>query len=570
MKTMATNRPVLRVVNMGPYEKDIGRALGEIATKTVIRRIWKKDWTVWGAEPKEIFDRLGWLTAAHDIEQGIPAMETAVREVREAGYEQAFVLGMGGSSLAPEVFSRIFKTVPGYLDLEILDSTDPSAVLRVQKKLDVKRTLFIVSSKSGTTVETNAFLNIFYKQTLEKLGEKRAGDHFTAITDPGTPLAGLARKYGFRGIFLANPELGGRFSVFSPFGLFPAALKGVDLSKILQSALEMVRLSQIPSASPENPGAYLGAILGALALAGRDKATFILSPKLKSFGLWLEQLLAESTGKNGKGILPVLEEDIAPRAIYGKDRVFILLGGQGSPSRKKALNELIKSNFPLVMIPVPKLYSLGGQFFLWAMATAVAGFILKVNPFDQPNVDASKKKTQEFLRSYKESGMVPQPRPSLVQDGISVFGESPAGDLRSAFQSFLNLSRPGDYISIQAFLSPGARIAGALEKLRRCVRNRTGLAVTWGFGPQFLHSTGQIHKGDGGNGLFIQLTADDAEDLFIPDRPDSSSASLSFGVLKAAQAWGDWGALKNAGRRVIRLHLGKELMSGLKKIIALV
>jgi glucose-6-phosphate isomerase len=570
MKNMAEKRPILQVFNTEPYKKDIDRALEEIATDQVIQRIWKKDWTVWSAEPKEISDRLGWLTAAHDIEKEVQNLERAVQEVREAGYRRAFVLGMGGSSLAPAVFSQIFRTVKGYLNLEILDSTAPSAVLGIQRKLDIKRTLFIVSSKSGTTVETNSFLNVFLNRTLEKLGEKEAGAHFVAITDPATPLAALAQQYRFRSTFFANPDLGGRFSVFSPFGLFPAALKGIDLLKILRDAQEMARLSQDPSSSPANPGVYLGAVLGALALAGRDKATFVLSPRLKSFGLWLEQLLAESTGKDGKGILPVIEEDVAPRAIYGEDRVFISLGRPGSPSQERALNGLIKANFPVVIIPLPKLYSLGGQFFLWAMATAVAGFLLKVNPFDQPNVDASKRKAKEFLKSYKDRGMFPQPQPSLVQDGLSVFAGFPAADLKKAFQGFLNLSRPGDYISIQAFLGPEARIGGALEKLRRHLRNRTGLAVTWGFGPQFLHSTGQIHKGDGGNGLFIQFTADDVEDVFIPDRPDSSSASLSFGVLKAAQAWGDWEALKDAGRKVIRFHLGKDWLKGLKKINSLV
>ncbi len=482
-----------------------------------------------------------------------------LKQVRKAGYTRAVVLGMGGSVLPAEVFSRVFKTAPGYLEVESLATTDPQAILNLQKKLSPRKTLFVASSKSGTTVETSSLLSFFFTWVRARLGNEEAGAHFVAITDPETPLSSLALKHRFRATLLANPQIGGRFSVFSPFGLFPAALKGISLEAILRSAEETVRISGNPRAQ-DNPGVYLGTILAVLARAGRDKATLSFSHSLRGFAPWLEQLLAESTGKNGLGIVPVIEDDIAPVESYGSDRFFIFFDRGSGKSRESKLKSLLEAHFPVLSFSVPDCQSLGGQFFLWAMATAVAGYKLGINPFDQPDVEASKIRAREFLESRAERRGRFKERPQLKAAAAS----------KDDLLAFLSSASPGDYIAIQAFLEPQPQIIALLRRLQKRLRDKTRLAVTWGFGPQFLHTTGQLHKGDGGNGLFIQLTGKDIRDIPIPEGLEAPMSCLSFSDLKKAQAWGDWAALKESGRRVLRVDLGRDHLGGLKKMIGFI
>ena len=558
------------MTNLRLDKEEIDAALSALSKEKIVERIWKKDWTVWKNEPKEIANRLGWLTSPDEAWKALPGIDRFVREVRRDRYTQALLLGMGGSSLAPLVLSSTFKTRPGCLDVVVLDSTAPAAVLEVSRRHDPAKTLFIVSSKSGTTAETLSFLNFFWNRTAECPGENRPGEHFIAITDDGTPLAEEARRLRFRSLFLGDPDVGGRFSALSVFGLIPGSLKGINLRLILKSAEEMARRCRETADVWANPGAYLGAILGVMAQKGKDKVTFFLSPRLAALGTWLEQLIAESTGKQGQGLVPVEGERPGSPRVYGPDRFFIQIKMRSDVSNESALQRLNRAGFPVLSLNVPSAGYLGGQFFLWEFATAVAGHILGLNPFDQPNVDLSKKKTQGFLETYREKGILPEEKPRLVEDGIRLFSEAKVSTLAEGLKNLLDQARPGDYIAIQAFLSPEAPTTQALQKLRTLLRDKTGLAVTVGYGPRFLHSTGQLHKGDSGGGVFIQVTAGDSHDLAIPDAPGASRSSLTFGILKAAQAKGDYEALKSAGRRIIRFHLSREAEKGLARIMTAV
>ncbi len=414
---------------------------------------------------------------------------------------------MGGSSLAPELFARTFGPQPGYLELEVLDSTDPGAVLSQDAKDDYAHTLFIVSTKSGGTEETLSFFKYFYQQTMRSLGAAKTGEHFIAITDPGSKLVDIAQSLDFRSVFLNDPNIGGRYSALSYFGLVPAALAGVDLRRLLDNARQMASACRSNRRLDENPAAWLGAILGSLARQGRDKVTFILSPRLTSFGEWVEQLIAESSGKQGTGILPVVGEALTAPHLYGADRLFVSLSLAGESGDQAALDELQAAGHPVVRMEIEDVYDLGGQFFLWELATAIAGYFLEINPFDQPNVESAKVLARQMVAAYKSSGALPEQPVTLHSDGISVYADQPAGSLSEALEQFLGGAQPGNYIAIQAFLQPEEATSQALQNLRRSLQARTRLATTLGYGPRFLHSTGQLHKGDGGNGLFIQLTA---------------------------------------------------------------
>jgi len=560
---------MIEAANTEEYEKSIEEALAALSKEKIIPRIWEKDWTVWKNDPREIATRLGWLTSPQTMEKDLPGITRIVQELRRKRLTHALLLGMGGSSLAPLVLATVFKTAKGYLELGILDSTDPAAVLHFRNKLNPAQTLFIVSSKSGTTVETNSFFKFFWNWIAESKGQDRAGEHFMAITDSGTPLEDLAKRFRFGSVFLGDPKIGGRFSALSSFGLVPAALKGVKIKKILMAAREMADLCREQTDLRANPGAHLGAILGILAKRGRDKLTFLLSPQLQSFGLWLEQLIAESTGKEGKGILPVEGEPMGSARAYGQDRLFVYLRERGDNSNEALVERLKKAGFPVLRMTFPGIHHLGSQFFLWEFATAVAGIFFGINPFDQPNVESAKKKTREILEIYRRKGAFPAEKPAFQANGVSLFADIQAQSLGGCLKAFLDQARPGDYASIQAFLAPQRETTAALQKLRAHLRNRTRLATTVGYGPRFLHSTGQLHKGDRGNGLFIQITADDEKDAPIPDEPGSSRSTISFGVLKAAQARGDFEALKSSGRRIIRFHVKKDAKPGLEKIMKL-
>ena len=547
------------------------RAAEEVARKTlaagrVVERIRRKDHTVWKFEPAEIANRLGWLDSPQAMQKRLSEIAAVVEGVRADGFNFALLLGMGGSSLAPEVFWKVFGAADGFLDLAVLDSTDPGAVLAFAERLDLGRTLFIVSTKSGGTVETFSFMKYFYNLVAENLGEA-AGKHFLAITDPGSALSDLARKHHFRHTFLNDPEIGGRYSALSCFGLVPAALIGMDVGLLLERAAAVADF-EFANKHEDMSGAALGALLGEFAAQGRDKLTFVFSPQFAAFGDWVEQLLAESLGKEGEGILPVVGEEIGPPAVYGGDRLFCSIRLTGDAAGEEQLNTLAGAGHPVVGIELADPFDLGGQCFFWEMATAVAGWRLAINPFDQPDVEAAKVLARKMIAEYREKGSMPPETPSLKASDLSVYGVVTAGKPEDVLTVFLAQAKPDAYAALQAYLTPSPGMDEALQRLRMRIRNRFHLVTTVGYGPRFLHSTGQLHKGDAGRGLFIQLTADDPLDAPIPDELGRPESALTFGVLKQAQVFGDRQALLNAGRRALRIHLHGDPAGGIARLTA--
>jgi transaldolase/glucose-6-phosphate isomerase len=547
--------------SLGAYQARVDAALAEMARERILARIWAHDHTVWKPDPTEISNRLGWLHSAEAMLDDSPRLERLTEAVRTDGYTRALLMGMGGSSLAPDVLSKTF--VASGLDLAVLDSTDPGEVLAQAERLDPTRTLFIVATKSGGTVETLSFFKFFYNRAAEILGADKVGEHFVAITDPGSSLADLAARLHFRETFLNDPNIGGRYSALSYFGLVPAALIGVDVPRLLDRARSAAHECE---PADENPCAWLGAVMGELAKTGRDKVTLIASPQVASFGDWVEQLVAESTGKEGRGILPVVGEPLGPPEVYGDDRLFVHLRLDGDETHATALAALEAAGHPLVRLRLRDLADLGTQFFTWEMATAIAGQRLGINPFNQPNVEAAKALARRMVAEYTATGALPTETPALSGDGIAVYGDVKAASPADALIAFLGQAQPGAYVALQAYLQPTDETDAALAALRVRLRDRLRLATTVGYGPRFLHSTGQLHKGDAGRGLFIQFTADDPRDAPIPDEAGSSDSSITFGVLKAAQAMGDGQALRDAGRRVIRFHLGADVVGRLQTL----
>lgn len=533
---------------LGQYTPAVETALAEMSDQRIMDRIWSHDHTLWGPEPEGIADRLGWLDSPQEMVNKVGELEALAAAVHAAGYTQVLLLGMGGSSLAPEVLSKVF----GDGSLQVLDSTDPGAVLAHANRLDRARTLFIVATKSGGTVETLSFFRFFYNWSAAPKAAAAAGGHFVAITDPGSALEEMAGRYQFRATFCSDPNIGGRNSVLSYFGLVPAALIGVDLPRLLERALGM-RSRCGPDVPPaENPAAQLGAIMGDLARGGRDKLTLVPSPTIASFAYWVEQLVAESTGKDGVGILPIEGEPLGRPAVYSEDRLFVQLELEGEDAQGAALRALQEAGHPVVRLRLRDRHDLGEQFFLWELATAVTSHRLGVNSFNQPNVEAAKRLARQMAAEYRETGNLP----SVESAPLTA----------ETLRAFLASARPGDYIALQAYVQPTSETDAALLALRTALRDRFKLATTVGYGPRFLHSTGQLHKGDAGKGLFVQFTADDAQDVAIPDQAGAADSSMTFGALKAAQALGDRQALLEAGRRVIRFHLGSEVAAGLERL----
>jgi glucose-6-phosphate isomerase len=552
--------------HLGQYWGSVEVAIDEIARDNIIERIWKHDHTVWSPSPDEITNRLGWLHIARTMRENVPCLERLVQDVRADGYTHVLLLGMGGSSLAPQVFSQVFGGEGG-LDLAVLDSTDPGAVLAEARRIDLARTLFIVSSKSGGTAETLSFFKHFYSHGVEELGSDGAGEHFVAITDQGTKLASLARALDFRAVFINDPNIGGRYSALSFFGLVPAALVGVDVTRLLDRALAMAE-SCGPSVVPrENASAQLGAILGQLARSGRDKVSFITSDRIAIFGDWVEQLIAESTGKSGTGILPVVREPLGAPEVYGDDRLFVYLQLDGDDTYDEWTQGLDTVGPPVVRITLRDTYDLGGQIFLWELATAVVGHRLGIHPFNQPNVEAAKVQARSMIAQYQQTGELPQ------MDSAPISAEVLKRHLEQPHAGAPSPYSKRGYIALQAFVEPTPETTAALQALRVRLRDRYRMAVTAGYGPRFLHSTGQLHKGDAGNGLFVQFTSDSFPDAPIPDEPGPTAnetrrhPSMTFGVLKMAQALGDRRALEDAGRRVISIHLGEDVLEGLETLM---
>ena len=554
--------------SLGAYQDAVDTALAEIRGQRVMARIWDHDHTVWKPEPKEITNRLGWLHIAETMGDEVQRLQEFADAVRADGYTHVLLLGMGGSSLAPEVFRKTFGVQKGYLDLTVLDSTDPAAVAAHAERLDPQRALFIVSTKSGTTVETLSFFKFFYNWTSDAIGAQRAGDRFIAITDPGSSLVDIAERQHFREIFLNDPNIGGRYAALSYVGLVPAALMGMDIALLLNRATAMAAHCETSSSPRQDDtiAARLGAVLGALAKVGRDKVTLVASTEITSFGDWLEQLLAESSGKEGKGIIPVVGEPLGSPEKYGEDRLFVNFLLNGDDTYDAALTKLEKAGHPIIRITLHDQYDLGAQCFLWEMAVAVACHRLGINPFNQPNVEAAKARARQAVDEYTRRGILPTDTPILADGDIAVYGAVKGDNAGTVLVNFLSRAEPGAYVAIQAYVQPIPEIEAALQGLRTKVRDRFRLATTLGYGPRFLHSTGQLHKGDGGHGLFVQITADDATDIPVPDKAGSPDSSLTFGVLKTAQAHGDQQALLDAGRRVIRFHLGGDVVKGLKAL----
>jgi glucose-6-phosphate isomerase len=485
------------------------------AEADVVARIWAKDHTVWRPEPAEITDRLGWLGVHEEMRAHLDDVRKFARGCWADGFRTAVLAGMGGSSLAPEVFRSTFGVGPDGLDLIVLDTTHPDQILDVERSLDLDRTLFVISSKSGTTIETRSHFAHFWDRFPK-------GSSYIAITDPGTPLVTLAEEHGFRRVFSNPPDIGGRYSALSYFGLVPAALVGADTQRLTSSASEMSRACRAENEPSENPGLRLGAALGEAALAGRDKLSFVLPPETSSLGMWIEQLIAESTGKEGKGIVPIEGASLGPPGVYGNDRLFAAAGDAGGP----ILEWLGRAGHPIERISPSGREHLGSQMFLWEFATAVAGAVLGIHPFDQPDVQSAKDATAKLLAA----------------------GELPRVD-RGDLSAILEVASPPRYLAIQAYLPRTAEIRERLTAIRERIRDQTRVATTVGFGPRFLHSTGQLHKGGPPTGLFVQVVDQPASDVPIPDEP------YTFGALLAAQAAGDLQALRDRGRPVARVDL---------------
>ncbi|HXE30697.1 MAG TPA: bifunctional transaldolase/phosoglucose isomerase [Terriglobales bacterium] len=510
--------------------------------------------TLWSPAPavqSKIADRLGWLTVLDAMRAAVPQLEAFRRGCQDAGYTDAVVLGMGGSSLAPDVFSEVFDHETG-LNVHVLDTTDPDQILHLERQLKLAHTLFLVSSKSGGTIEPNSLFAYFWSQ----LGD---GAHYAAITDAGTSLEKLARDHKFRHVFTNPGDIGGRYSALSYFGLVPAALQGVDVARLLDGATEMALACSPATPLDQNPGVVLGAALGAWANAGRDKLTFVPHPEIQSLGWWLEQLIAESTGKNGKGIVPVAGETLGDPSVYGADRVFAQIGvGPATPALESAMTALA-ATAPVVRIQLRDRYDLGREFFRWEFATAVAGQVLQINPFDEPNVQESKDNTVRVLGEYLKGGPAAAgftTAPNAHLDGMGVF--TPAGDLRA----WLTAIRPGDYVAVMAYLERSPEIEVELEALRNELRDRLRVATTLGFGPRFLHSTGQLHKGGANSGVFLQITGAPAAHCPIPGQ------KYDFAALLAAQAMGDYQSLLQHQRRLARVDVGTRPLDGIKQLQA--
>ena len=532
-------------VNLGGLHGTVEAALHEMALTRLVTRLWSKDHQLWKPEPTEIANRLGWLTVAEQLCEKVGPLQAFVQAVRNVGFRDVVLLGMGGSSLGPEVFRRAFGSARGFPRLWVLDSTVPGFIRQVTKAINPSKTLFILASKSGGTIEVMS-LYAHFSGLVAKARKNQGGAQFVAITDPGTSLGALAHERGFRITFTNPPDIGGRYSVLSYFGLVPAALMGLDVSMLLNRGIEMAQACRPGIPPDQNPGAYLGAVMGILGRSGRDKVTIVASPRINSFGLWAEQLLAESTGKEGKGLIPVAQEPLAPPEAYGNDRLFVYLRLEGDANAEsdKHVKALERAGQPVVQLMLRDTYDLAGEFFRWEFATAIAGHYLGIHPFDQPNVQESKENTARVLDYVKAHGKLP-----------------PNDAPESGVDMLLSQAGPGRYLAILAYLTPSAQSDAAIKVLRKTLLTKHHLTTTAGYGPRYLHSTGQLHKGGPNSGLFLQLIEDMKPDIAIPGQP------YSFGLLAQAQAVGDYQSLQARHRAVVRVRVGSRPVQALKKVL---
>lgn len=545
-------------------EADVNASLADWKKNGKVKRLWQGDPSLWSGADEGKW--LGWLHIVEEQQAAIDALKEIGSDIKQAKFKDALLLGMGGSSLCPEVLRLTFGTTSGYPNLHVLDSTDPAQIKATEEKVDLASVICIVSSKSGSTLEPNIYKQYFFDRVKSKVGEKEVGNRFIAITDPSSKMQRVAEKDKFRKICMGVPSIGGRYSALSNFGMVPAAVMGLDVPKFLKSAQEMVKACGPESDAPENPGVILGNILGIAANHGRDKLTIVTSPGIFDLGAWLEQLVAESTGKSGTGIIPVDRETVAKPGAYGEDRVFAYLRLQSEPDKEQsaAMDALAKAGHPVVRIVLPDTYTLGQEFFRWEVATAVAGAIIGINAFNQPDVEASKVETRKLTSEYETSGKLPPEFPFFSGDGVKLYADQKdtaalkgAATFAGHLKNHLERIGPGDYFGLLAYITMNDANQGLLQKMRLAVRDKKRVATVLGFGPRFLHSTGQAYKGGPNKGVFLQITCDDALDILVPQQ------RYTFGVVKAAQARGDFAVLAERGRRALRVHLGKDLAGGL-------
>ena len=550
--------------------KAIERSSEDWRASGKVRRIWHKDRTIWTGDDEDKW--LGWLSSAEQAD--IADYEDFARRVKGQKFTDAVVLGMGGSSLAPEVLAATFSKASGFPKLRVLDSTDPAQVRAMEKAVNLAKTLFIVSSKSGSTTEPNALKDYFYDRVSKTIGAAKAGHRFIAVTDPGSSLQTVAAAQGFARIFYGEPTIGGRYSVLSPFGLVPAAAAGIDVRALIGEALLMVRSCGADVPPQENPGVQLGLAMGLAGLEGRDKVTILCSTKVADFGAWAEQLIAESTGKEGKGLIPIDGEPLGDVAVYGDDRFFIDIRteGEDDAAHQEKLAALERAGHPVVRIVMKSIEHIGQEFFRFEMATAVAGATLGINPFNQPDVESAKIKTRELTAAFEETGALPPEEPAMSTTQADLYTDKAnASALRKAgadislgswLKAHFSRIRADDYGALIAYVERNAAHIEALQSMRLKLRDARHIATCAEFGPRFLHSTGQAYKGGPGSGVFLQITADDAKDLVVPGQ------QATFGVIKAAQARGDFDVLTERGRRALRVHLKGDVKSGLKTLHA--
>ena len=549
----------------------VKKNLNEWRAAGKVRRLWAKDATLWSGDDEAKW--LGWLGIADEQIADAAKLNNIAAEVKQGGFRDILLLGMGGSSLCPEVLTLTFGQIAGFPRLHVLDSTDPAQIKAIENQIDLAHTLFIVSSKSGSTLEPNIYKQYFFERVKQTVGADEAGSRFIAITDPGSKMQQVAEGDHFRHIFFGVPSIGGRYSAISNFGMVPAAAMGLDTDKFLARTKEMVDACSAAAPIEENPGVMLGLILGTAATLGRDKITLITSPGISDLGAWLEQLIAESTGKVGKGIIPVDREELGGPEVYGNDRIFayIRLESAPDPTQDAKVASLEKSAQPVVRIAMTDKYALGSEFFRWEIATAVAGSVIGINAFNQPDVEASKVETRKLTSDYEKNGSLPSEKPLIEEGGIKIFTDDKnaaallkaAGSdrsLKNILRAHLSRLGGGDYFAVLAYIPMNPEHEALLQALRHAVRDRKRVATCLGFGPRFLHSTGQAYKGGPNSGVFLQITCDEASDLAVPQQ------KYTFGVVKAAQARGDFAVLAERNRRALRVHIGSDVKAGLRKL----
>jgi transaldolase / glucose-6-phosphate isomerase len=537
-----------------------------------VKRLWARDPSLWTNSDEDKW--LGWLDIVAEQQRNVRRFANFAAEVQDAKFSHVLLLGMGGSSLCPEVMRESFGKLAGFPELHVLDSTDPARIKSIENSIDLAGTLFIVSSKSGSTLEPNIFKQYFFERARQVVGDDEVGNRFIAVTDPGSKLRQAAEHDRFRKIFLGVPSIGGRYSALSDFGIAPAAAIGVNIEKFLDQTSRMVEACGPDAGALDNPAVILGAILGVAHNQHRDKVTIIASPGIYDLGAWLEQLLAESTGKNGKGLIPVDRESLAKPDTYGEDRLFVYLRLESASdmAQDAAIADLKNAGQPVVTISVADVYNLGQEFVRWELATAVAGAIIGINPFDQPDVEASKIATRKLTEEYERNGSLPAETPIFEAEGIKLFADDQnAGALNQAIsdrslggylKAHLDRLQAGDYFALLAYVEMSQSHQQALQTARHAVRDNKGVATCLGFGPRFLHSTGQAYKGGPNSGVFLQVTCDDAADLPVPEQ------KYTFGIVKAAQARGDFTVLSERGRRALRVHLGAAVSAGLEELVS--